>query len=83
MREAVWRKLKSDDFWKDRLSVAIGLGLCCLPVVFVAAALLFDVRTAWLALVVAFIVILIVCNAMCRFRSKDKAKRSGRSESYE
>ena len=67
MSEAVWLKFKTDVFWKDRLSVAIGLGLCCLPFVFLVAALLVDARTAWLAVVVGFIVIVIVCHALCRF----------------
>ena len=77
MRGIVWRKLKRDDFWKDRLSVAIGLGICCLPFVFIVAAILFDVRTAWLSVVIAFILILLVCNAICRFPRNEEVKRNG------
>ena len=68
--------MKHDAYTKDRLSIAMGLGLCCLPFVFFAAAFFVDVRTAWLAVVVAFIIILIVCNALCRFRLSGSKKES-------
>jgi len=63
-----------DDIWKERLSVAIGLGLCTLPFVFVVMAILFDARVAFMSVLVAFVVILIVCNAVCRFRSDEEER---------
>lgn len=74
------RKFRADEFWKDRLSVAIGLGLCCLPLVFFVAAVFFGVQIAWWAVAVAFVVILIVCNALCRFRSHGSNNRNGGEE---
>lgn len=73
----VWSKSKHSVFWNDRLNVAIGLGLCCLPFVFAVAAFLFDFRTAWFAVIVAFLVILVICNALCRFPPKNSKSRNG------
>jgi len=69
--------MKRDEFWKDRLNVAIGLGLCCLPLIFFVAVVFFDIRTAWLSVVVAFVLILVVCNAICRFPPDREVKRNG------
>lgn len=69
--------MKPDDYWKDRLSVAICLWLCTLPLLFFVMAVLFDARVAGASVAVAFVVILIVCNRICRFRPDERAKRNG------
>lgn len=60
--------MERDDLWKERLSIAICLWLCTAPLLFFVAAALFDVRIAWTSVAVAFVVILLVCNVICRFR---------------
>ncbi|MBI4490285.1 MAG: hypothetical protein HY694_14470 [Deltaproteobacteria bacterium] len=52
----------------DSLSLAIGIWLCTVPFLFFVAAALFDVHIAWASVVVAFVVILSVCNMICAFR---------------
>jgi Na+/melibiose symporter-like transporter len=74
------RMSKLNDSRKDSLSVAIGLGLCCLPFIFFATAFFFDVRAAWFAVVIVFVVILVVCNALCRFRLHDSQREHDASK---
>lgn len=68
--------MEGDDLWKERLSLAICLWLCTVPFLFFVAAALFDVRIAWASVAVAFVLILLVCNVICRFRlyEEEKAK---------
>jgi hypothetical protein len=66
--------MERDDLWKERLSLAICLWLCTVPFLFFVAAALLDIRAAWATVVVAFVIILLVCNVICRFRSYEEAK---------
>lgn len=57
---------KADDaLWKDGLSLAIGLWLCSVPLVFFLAVTFFDLRVASVSVALSFIVILFVCLAIC------------------
>lgn len=60
--------------WEQRLSLAICLWLCAVPFLFFVAVALFDLRIAWASMVVAFVVILLVCNVICRFQPYEEAK---------
>ncbi|MBI2999523.1 MAG: hypothetical protein HYY46_13905 [Deltaproteobacteria bacterium] len=62
--------MKKDGYelWTERLGIAICLWLCAVPFLFFVAAVLFDVRIAWASVAVAFVLILLVCNVICRFR---------------
>jgi len=53
------------DLWKDRLSLAICLWLCSVPFIFFMAVLFFDIGAAWVSVVSSFIIILLVCMAIC------------------
>jgi hypothetical protein len=66
--------MERDDLWKERLSLAICLWLCTTPFLFFVAAALFDVRIAWASVAVAFVLILLVCNLICRFRLSEFEK---------
>jgi len=56
--------MKKDGYelWTERL------WLCTVPFLFFVAAVLFDVPIAWASVAVAFVLILLVCNVICRFR---------------
>lgn len=56
------------DTWAERLSLAICLWLCVTPFIFFLAVLFFDLRVASASTVVSLVIILLVCNAICRFR---------------
>jgi L-asparagine transporter-like permease len=51
---------------KDILGLAIGVWFCTVPLIFFLAVLFFDLKVALLTVVVLFIVILLVCNILCR-----------------
>ena len=59
---------QKDDLWTERLSLAICLWLCATPFIFSLGVFFFDVRVAWTAAAVSFVIILLVCNALCTFR---------------
>ncbi len=65
---------ESHDMWGERLGLAICLWLCTVPFLFFVAAALFDIRIAWASVAVAFVVILLVCNVICRFQLHEEAK---------
>ena len=60
--------------WRQRLGLAICLWLCTVPFLFFVAVALFDIRVAWAFVAVAFVVILLVCNVICRFELYEEAK---------
>jgi membrane protein YdbS with pleckstrin-like domain len=62
--------MKKDGYelWTERLSIAICLWLCTVPFIFFLGMFFFDVRVAWTAAAVSFVIILLVCNALCTFR---------------
>lgn len=66
--------IKKSELWTDRLSLAICLWLCTAPFFFFVVAALFDIRVAGTFVAVTFVVILLVCNVICRFQSYEEAK---------
>lgn len=58
-------KKETADLWKDRLSLAICLWLCSAAFIFVLAIFFFDAWVAWVSVVSSFIIILLVCMAIC------------------
>jgi hypothetical protein len=60
--------MERDDLWTERLSLTICLWLCTVPFIFFLAMFFFDIRVAWSATAVSFVIILLVCNALCTFR---------------
>lgn len=70
------RGMKKDGYelWTERLSIAICLWLCTVPFIFFLGVFFFDVRVAWTAAAVSFVIILLVCNALCAFRLQEFEK---------
>lgn len=69
-------RIKKDGYalWTERLSIAICLWLCTVPFIFFLSMFFFDVRVAWTAAAVSFVIILLVCNALCTFRLREFEK---------
>ena len=57
-----------DKLWTERIGITICLWLCTVPFIFFLSLFFFDARVAWGAAVTSFLAILLVCNALCRFR---------------
>ena len=53
------------DVWGQRLSLAVLLWLCSLPLVFVLGMVLGDVRVGWIGSAVSFTIIVLVCMVIC------------------
>ncbi len=68
--------MKRGHFWKDRLGMAIGIWFCVVPFLFFVTLLFFDVWIASTSLVVAFVVILLICNVICRFQSYEEVEQN-------
>jgi L-asparagine transporter-like permease len=51
---------------KDILGLAIGVWFCTVPLIFFLAVLFFDLKIALLTVIVLFLIILLVCNIICR-----------------
>ena len=51
---------------KDTPGLAIGVWLCTVPLIFFLAVVFFDLKVALVTVVVLFLVILFVCNIICR-----------------
>ena len=51
---------------KDILGLAIGVWFCTVPLIFFLAVLFFDLKVALLTVIVLFLIILLVCNIICR-----------------
>lgn len=56
------------ELWTERLGTAICLWLCAVPFIFFLGMSFFDLRVAWGAAALSFVVMLLVCNALCVFR---------------
>ena len=50
----------------DTLGLAIGVWFCTVPLIFFLAVLFFDLQVALVTVVVLFVVILLICNILCR-----------------
>ena len=48
------------------MSLALGLWLCVVPIVVYLVALFFDAGIALLAAIVLFLIMLLICNIVCR-----------------
>jgi L-asparagine transporter-like permease len=55
-----------DEKTSDRLGLAIGLWFCTVPLIFFLAVLFFDLKVALVTVVVLFVIIVLVCNIICR-----------------
>jgi L-asparagine transporter-like permease len=51
---------------KDTLGLTIGVWFCTVPLIFFLAVLFFDLKVALLTVIVLFLIILLVCNIICR-----------------
>jgi ABC-type transport system involved in cytochrome bd biosynthesis fused ATPase/permease subunit len=51
---------------KDTVSLAIGIWFCIVPLIFFLAVVFFDLNVALVTGVVLFLIILFVCNIICR-----------------
>ena len=58
---------------KDTLGLTIGIWFCTVPLIFFLAVVFFDLKVALVTVVVLFIIILLVCNIICRI-SKSQSK---------
>ena len=56
------------DVWGQRLSLAVLLWLCSLPLVFVLGMVLGDVRVGWVGATLSFILVLLVCIGLCALK---------------
>ena len=62
---------------RDRLSLAVGVWLCTIPIVVVLIGWFFNIRAAFFAAVVLFLIMLLICNSMPYWGSgRDQEKRS-------
>jgi hypothetical protein len=50
----------------DTLGLAIGVWFCTVPLIFFLAVLFFDLKVALLTVAGLFLIILLVCNIICR-----------------
>lgn len=65
-----------DEKTSDRLGLAIGIWFCTVPLIFFLSVLFFDVKVALVTGVALFVIILLVCNIMCRIsRSQSEQTR--------
>jgi hypothetical protein len=51
---------------KDILGLAIGVWFCTVPLIFFLAVLFFDLKVALLTVILLFVIILLVCNIICK-----------------
>jgi hypothetical protein len=51
---------------KDTVGLAIGIWFCTVPLIFFLAVVFFDLKVALVTVVVLFLIILFVCNIICR-----------------
>ena len=59
---------------KDILGLTIGIWFCTVPLIFFLAVVFFDLKVALVTVVVLFIIILLVCNIICRI-SKSQSEQ--------
>ena len=60
---------------KDILGMSIGIWFCTVPLIFFLAVVFFDLKVALVTVLVLFIVILLVCNILCRI-SKSQSEQT-------
>jgi hypothetical protein len=62
------------EIWTERVSLAICLWLCALPLVVLLAMVVPYTHVGWIGAVVSFVVIFLTCMAICTWRVHGEGK---------